>query len=370
MSHASLRLFRLFLAAVLAVTSAPAFAAAQRTFVASYGLAANTAFNCSIAKPCRAFSDAIGVTNPGGEVIVLDSAGYGPVSITQSVSIIAPPGIYAGISVFNTEGVYINNGSVVLRGLSIIGQGSNLNTNGIFVFDATEVHIEGCVISNLSDSGIQINPFQGQPKVFIKDTILRSNGLKGIFVANGDAVEVYVRDTVISRNGYGLLSSVPAGVSVVAGSATFDHVRIESNVGNGLEVRADSGAAVRAITFRDGVISGNSDVGALAEASTGRSHMTIDHSLVERNGAEGVLAEGGGTVTGSIARTTITNNASDGIAVLSGASTAVVVSENTITHNGGCGLNRSSGVLRSRGDNTIADNGCVTSGTITPLGGF
>ena len=367
MSHASLRLFRLFLAAVLAVTSAPAFAAAQRTFVASTGSDANA---CSLVAPCRTFGHAITQTSAGGEVIVLDSGGYGPVTITQSVSIIAPPGIYAGISVFNTEGVYINNGSVVLRGLSIIGQGSNPNTNGIFVFDATEVHIEGCVISNLSDSGIQINPFQGQPKVFIKDTILRSNGLKGIFVANGDAVEVYVRDTVISRNGYGLLSSPPAGVSVVAGSATFDRVRIENNVGNGLEVRADSGAAVRAITFRDGVISGNSDVGALAEASTGRSHMTIDHSLVERNGAEGVLAEGGGTVTGSIARTTITNNASDGMAVLSGASTAVVVSGNTITHNGGCGLNRSSGVLRSRGDNTIADNGCVTSGTITPLGGF
>jgi hypothetical protein len=34
----------------------PAFAA-QRTFVASYGLTTNTAFNCSIAKPCRQFSE-------------------------------------------------------------------------------------------------------------------------------------------------------------------------------------------------------------------------------------------------------------------------------------------------------------------------
>src|SRR6185369_15949081 len=61
--------------------AADAVGSAQRTFVASYGVSANTGFNCSIAKPCRAFNEAITVTNLGGEVIVLDSAGYGPVTI-------------------------------------------------------------------------------------------------------------------------------------------------------------------------------------------------------------------------------------------------------------------------------------------------
>ena len=81
---------------------------AQRTFVASYGATANTAFNCSLSKPCRAFSEAISVTNPGGEVVVLDSAGYGPVTITQSVSIIAPAGVHAGVTVFTGDGVTVN----------------------------------------------------------------------------------------------------------------------------------------------------------------------------------------------------------------------------------------------------------------------
>ena len=85
-----------------------ALAAAQRTFVASYGLTANTAFNCSVAKPCRAFSEAMGVTSPDGEVIVLDSAGYGPVTIAQSVSIVAPPGIYAGVTVATGTGIIID----------------------------------------------------------------------------------------------------------------------------------------------------------------------------------------------------------------------------------------------------------------------
>jgi hypothetical protein len=36
-------------------------------------------------------------------MIVLDSAGYGPFAINKSISIIASPGAYAGISVFSGE---------------------------------------------------------------------------------------------------------------------------------------------------------------------------------------------------------------------------------------------------------------------------
>jgi len=36
--------------------------------------------------------------DPGGEVIALDAAGYGAVTITKSVNIIANPGFYAGIT--------------------------------------------------------------------------------------------------------------------------------------------------------------------------------------------------------------------------------------------------------------------------------
>jgi hypothetical protein len=89
MHHAApLLRYLLFVAGVGA--AALANATAQRTFVASTGNDANNAFNCSIVKPCRGFAAAVGVTASGGEVIVLDSAGYGAVMITQSVSIIAP----------------------------------------------------------------------------------------------------------------------------------------------------------------------------------------------------------------------------------------------------------------------------------------
>jgi len=57
---------------------------------------------------CRGFARAITQTNAGGKVIVLDSARYGPVTITKSISLIAPAGIYAGITVFSGDGVTVN----------------------------------------------------------------------------------------------------------------------------------------------------------------------------------------------------------------------------------------------------------------------
>src|SRR5206468_1534427 len=109
--------------------------------VASYGLTANTALNCSIAKPCRQFSEAVGVTSLGGEVIVLDSAGYGPVTITQSVTITAPAGVYAGISVFSGTGVTVDGTGieVTLEGLTITGLGG---TDGIDFLHGATLKIE------------------------------------------------------------------------------------------------------------------------------------------------------------------------------------------------------------------------------------
>src|ERR1700704_3412714 len=96
--------------ALSAIVTQDAAAAAQRTFVASNGSDANT---CSIAMPCRSFAAAILQTISGGEVIVLNSAGDGSVTVAQSVSIISPPGVYAGVSAFAGD-----NGVIVVAGAS------------------------------------------------------------------------------------------------------------------------------------------------------------------------------------------------------------------------------------------------------------
>src|SRR6185369_12465612 len=92
-------------AALALLTSGLGHAAAQRAFVSAGGIDNP---NCSLAAPCRSFAVAIAAIISGGEVIVLDSAGYGPVTITKSASIITPSGIYAGVSVFTGSGITIN----------------------------------------------------------------------------------------------------------------------------------------------------------------------------------------------------------------------------------------------------------------------
>ncbi len=166
--------------------------------MASYGSSANTAFNCSIAKPCRAFGEAISVTDDKGEVIVLDSAGYGPVTITKSVSVIAAPGIYGAISVFSGDGVTVNapGAIVVLRGLTITGQGG---LRGIVLQAAARVRIENCVISGMSSAGISHNAPGAE--MIVLDTVVRDNGGAGVKV-NGD-VTYAVLDRVRSEHNGG-----------------------------------------------------------------------------------------------------------------------------------------------------------------------
>lgn len=175
-------------AAVAAVLSfavpLAAHAGAQRTFVASYGLTANTVLNCSLANPCRAFNEAISVTNLGGEVVILDTAGYGPMTITQSIKIIGPSGVYGGISVQGagaaTTGIVINAGSndvITLRGLDIAGvpKGAPLPLYGIDIQNAGAVHIEKSSISNFTQpAGACINAAPTAPVVvYVDDSMLR-----------------------------------------------------------------------------------------------------------------------------------------------------------------------------------------------------
>src|SRR5438309_4598649 len=99
---------------------------AQRSFVsANHG---NDANPCTVTLPCRNFAAAIAQTVAGGEVVVLDSGGYGPVTIGNSISLISPPGVYAGITAFSGPAITINAGAsdvVTIRGLTLNGLGGN-----------------------------------------------------------------------------------------------------------------------------------------------------------------------------------------------------------------------------------------------------
>jgi hypothetical protein len=121
--------------ATLTLVSA-AQAVSPRTFVSSTGSDTNTASNCARTSPCRTFASAYSVTSAGGDIVALDAAGYGTLTITSGVNILGTEGAFISVGT-GTTGITVNAGSgsgnlVVLRNLQFTGADA-ANTNGVVV---------------------------------------------------------------------------------------------------------------------------------------------------------------------------------------------------------------------------------------------
>jgi len=303
------RAIRISLGSVLLLVlwAANSFAQAQRTFVSGGGSDSNP---CSRTAPCRTFTQAISQTAAGGEVIVLDSAGYGPFTITQAVTVQAPAGVYAGITVFSGTGITVNaaaGDSVILRGLTVNSQGTGgdgIDLNG------GNLHVESCVVNGFSHA-------------------------KGLFMSETGKLEV--KDSILRGNDTAIQVTAPMNTAEV----TIDNVRLEFNL-NGLEVRERA-----RVTIRNSVISNNSDDGVSVQVfSTASAELTVENCVVSHNSA-GVFTESGNT----------------GVATIR-------ISNSTVTNNG-TGLNNfaSPAQILSRGNNTIEGNGNDMVGTMGTYSG-
>jgi hypothetical protein len=114
------------------VLSSPAWATQLRTFVASTGSDSNSVSGCLATSPCLTFATAYSVTGVGGEIVALDGAGYGPLTITNSVTIVGEVRAYVKASASSTA-ITINAGSsgkVILDNIEVNGAGAS-NTTGI-----------------------------------------------------------------------------------------------------------------------------------------------------------------------------------------------------------------------------------------------
>ena len=176
-----------------------AMAAAQRTFVASNGSDANP---CSLANPCRSFNTAIGQTLVDGEVIVLDSAGYGTATISQAVSINAPPGIYAGVSVFSGVGITVSAGAgkVTLRGLTI--NNVQTGTTGIAFNSGAVLYLDNVVVTNFPTAGLSANVGVNS-SLFVTNSTFHDNGTGALLNATAGTLTVSIDQTLFARNGVG-----------------------------------------------------------------------------------------------------------------------------------------------------------------------
>jgi hypothetical protein len=245
--------------------------AQQRTWVSGTGDDANP---CSRTAPCRTFAGAITKTAQNGEIDALDPHGFGPFTITKSITVDGT-GVVAGILASSTTGIIItlNPGggntdalhTVRLRGLSINGGANNSKTG-----------VQGILVGSINFTDLKVIFEDGVIDGFVNDGILWKVNGGNLIVKNS---------TIRNNNG--------AGIKVDSSGANKAHVTVEgtSLVLNGEGIRFEDNVRGGVI---NSVISSNTTNGAVAINAGATTVMQLDHTLISENGQAGVLA--GGTV--------------------------------------------------------------------------
>jgi hypothetical protein len=295
----------------LALHAGPADAQLARTFLSANGSDSNT---CARAAPCRTLQVAHNKTNAGGEINVLDPAGYGAVTIDKSISIVNEGVGSAGILVTGGgTGITINGGvndKINLRGLII--EGGGVGQHGIVFNAGKSLTIENCVIRNMTNDGIQFLP-TASSSLAVSNSFVADNGNIGI---------------IVYPNGSG------------AATAEFNRVEVYN--------------------------SGNQGILVAGGTSNGSVTATIADSVAARNANSGFLVTlpGAASVSLMVARSVSSNNGT-GISSNGGANATVRAVQSIITGNNFGWSTTSGGVFLSYGDNAIDGN--ADDGGIPPL---
>jgi hypothetical protein len=258
--------------------------AGRLSYVSSTGNDANA---CTLAAPCRTLTHAIAVTTLGGEVRLIDSAGYGAsIAIGKSITLSGN-----GATIFAGR-ITINGASAVvtLRDLTLNGGGTPSGSTGVTIQAAKAVHIEHCTIHGFPAQGVSI---ESNVDVFVSDSTVRDNAGEGLFVSGGTAGRLTVANSHFDSN-------VGGGLLIQGGEAVIDRALVSGN-----------GVGFAGITVGDG------------------SNVTLESSVMRGNGA-GLLAFNASTVR--ISNSVVTQNSGSGIS--NSGATVLTRQNNTVSGNG------------------------------------
>jgi hypothetical protein len=291
----------------LGFQAAPANAQLARTFVSA--ARGNDANDCNRPTPCRTFQAAHDKTLDQGEITVLDTGGYGAVTITKSISIVNDGVGEASILVSGgATGIEVRApaaGHVSLRGLTIQGIGFGGGT-GIYYFTGASLTITRCVVRNLTLDGIHLQPgVSGSYHLSMSDTVVADNGTYGI------AIFAYNNSTI---------------------RASLTRVQLTNNY-DGLIVHGRDSAGSINVTVTDSVSADNARHGFIVTARTAGAptSLTVVRSVVAHNGVAGLYVD-------------------------EDAAASLRIGGSTITGNDVTRLRTGTAVLQSFGDNLIAGN--------------
>ncbi|MEA2939394.1 MAG: hypothetical protein QOC56_2898 [Alphaproteobacteria bacterium] len=262
---------------------APAQAQTVRTFVSANGSDANT---CARPQPCRTLQGAHNKTNAGGEINMLDPAGYGIVTINKSISIVNDGVGSAGVLVGASQtGITINAGPndvINLRGLIIEGAGAG--QDGIVFSSGKSLTMQNMVVRGLTGQGIRLVPTTSS-NFAVSNTLVADNADSGITVR-------------------------PVGTSLTV-KAVFNSVEVSNNFNIGIGVDGTVSTGTINVSVLESVAANNPGIGFGVQSSLGQAvtTMTLVRSAAVNNGGPVAAGAQGDNATIRIGQTTITGNA-------------------------------------------------------------
>jgi len=291
----------LIFSSILLIT-ASAFARNNRSAVASTGFDTNP---CTVTSPCRSFGTAISHTNPGGEIIALDSAGYGPFAITtDGVTISGAPGVHAAITATTSAAITISAGSVpvTLRNLVLINAAGGAN-DGIVKTSTANLYASDLVIRGF---GTGINSQNGN--LTLQRSLIQDN-VNGVTVQNGGVsyARATITDSTVERSNYGVIADQQTRVAIV--NCTI----AENNIGVDSLATAGVGNLSSVVTLKGCVVAG---MAIMADSSGGDSAVILLSDDLLAYNEVGVTSAGTSAIS-SFGNNTFANNSSDGSATTS-----------------------------------------------------
>jgi hypothetical protein len=297
--------------AISVAVSLPAQAQRARVFVSVNG---NDSNPCTALSPCRTFQAAHDAVQPGGEVDVLDTGGYGTLTITKSISIVNPGGVVASIApVPGQSAITVNaqpNDTIALRGLTLDGTG--LGSFGITFNSGGNMDVADCVVRRYSTNGILFAP-NSTSSLNVTNSQFNGNGNAGI--------------------------QISPSASVVG---ALDHVGLYNNGAEGFALFTDNapGGTIN-FTVKDSVASGGSFgfVSSTIGAVNAATRLILVRSVASNHSDTGILSQGSGA--------------------------QVIVDESTIFNNAHAWVAQNGGFIFSHGNNSVEDN-AADDGPVTP----
>ncbi len=245
--------------------------------------------------PCRSLQYAHdNIVAAGGEIDILDPAGYGAVTITKAISIINDGVGTAGVQAASGEAIVINagaNDAVVLRGLDIQGAGGD---SGIFLITAASLSVLDCTVKGFTFAGIQYNPTSAS-YLYVSNTRLMNNGVVGVNVvpfvtAAGATVQAALERVEAVNDDYGIFFDGRQSAQSVTVNGVLSDSMISNNAQVGVEsISTASNATTFAIMRNSTVANGGTGADAEGTAVLYVAHSTLSGLAKAFNTSAGVI---------------------------------------------------------------------------------